>query len=285
MINGKTNTYGIVGYPVGHSFSPMIHNYLADEIDINMVYIPLPIENKRFEMAIKALKTLSFSGCNVTVPYKMDVIGQLDVVDKNAELIGAVNTVKILDDKSYGYNTDYLGLIQSIKDEGVSLEGQNVIIIGAGGAARSVAVMCATEHAKSISIVNRTLVKAESIATLINEHFDCKVSAITYEDLNMKNDFTVAIQTTSIGMYPNVDNTPIVDMSILSKLDFAIDIVYNPRETKFMRDLNQMGVKTIGGIGMLFYQAIKAFEIWNDVTVDGELCQRAYERFLEYLDQ
>ena len=159
-INAKTNLLCLIGNPVEHSFSPNIHNYLIKKNNLNMKYVCFNVKSGELENAIKGVKALGIKGCNVTIPHKVKIIDYLDEVDKNALLIGAVNTVKNEDGKLIGYNTDGIGFIKSITDKGYDIAGKKVLIIGAGGAARSIAVEMASIGAKEINLRNRSIKNA-----------------------------------------------------------------------------------------------------------------------------
>lgn len=281
-IDGKTQLLGVIGNPVEHTFSPFIHNLLADQLGINMVYVPLPIAPKDFNGAIESLRCVGFVGGNITVPYKVDIMKQLDYIDGQAELIQAVNTWKIKAGKTYGYNTDAPGLLKACEQSGVVLKNRHVLIIGAGGAAQSVALICAKEGASKITLVNRTLEKAEAIKTLINKIYKIPCQVISYGQITKEDHYEIAFQTTSIGMAPDYEGTPILDPILLAELDFAIDIVYNPIETRFLKDMKMLNVKVLNGLPMLYYQAIIAFEIWHELTIDQKIVDDCYGLFMDY---
>jgi len=171
-INGKTKTVALIGDPVEHSFSPFIHNYGFESNNLNMVYINHNVKKKDLKDAIMGIKALGYIGANITYPHKIDVINYLDEITKEAELIGAVNTIKNEDGKLKGYNTDGLGFVKSIIDSGHDIRNKNVMILGAGGGARSIAVEIASNKANSITIRNRSINKAKDICNMLNENFD-----------------------------------------------------------------------------------------------------------------
>ncbi|MBR4720052.1 MAG: shikimate dehydrogenase, partial [Lachnospiraceae bacterium] len=153
-INGQTAVYGIIGNPIGHTLSPVIHNTISEKLGINSVYVPF-VANDDLKSIVRGLYSLGVKGINVTVPYKTDIISELTGVDSFACGIGAVNTLKYTENGYYGYNTDILGLERELEDVGISLEGRNVVLLGAGGAARAVAFMCVSKSPASVTIVNR----------------------------------------------------------------------------------------------------------------------------------
>ncbi|WFD08989.1 shikimate dehydrogenase [Tepidibacter hydrothermalis] len=271
MINGSTKLICLIGQPVEHSFSPSIHNTLFEKYDINSKYICFDVDKDCLKEAVNSIKALKIKGSNVTVPHKVDIMEYLDEIDINAKLIGAVNTIKNDNGKLIGYNTDGIGFVNSVIGKGYKIQDKNVMILGAGGAARSIAVEIANNNAKSIEIRNRTLDKAESIAITINENFKSIVKIgdinITKEDLE---NIDILINTTSLGMSPHIDKIPIDDTINIDKDILVCDIVYNPKETRFLKWAKENNLNTLGGIDMLINQALEAFYIWTEVKPDRE---------------
>lgn len=285
-ISGKTKLLGLIGNPVEHSFSPFIHNMFAQELGIDSVYTTFKVENGELGNAIKGAKALNIQGMNVTVPYKMDVLAYMDEVDSLAEHIGAMNTIVRRDNKFIGYNTDALGLKGSLEHEGVNLKGESVLIIGAGGAARAVAVMCADAGAKLIAITNRTMEKAEALASYIDERYEVETVALDLElvragEGSLMESLKIAFQTTSVGMSPNIDADPLEDSHYYDYVKVAVDLIYNPTTTKFMEKASAKGAKAISGLGMLYFQAVKAYELWNDVVIPETVLNKCYKAFFE----
>ena len=212
-INGTTRVCGLIGNPVGHSISPVIHNSLAQLMDMNMVYTTFKVEKGDVVTAVKGAYALNILGLNVTVPHKQAVMESLVDIDPLAKAIGAVNTL-VRTDKGYkGYNTDILGLERELIDEGVVLLGSRCVILGAGGAARAIAFLCAKSGAKEIYMLNRTKEKAYDIAKAVNDYFgkECIKPMLISEYDKLEADDYVVIQTTSVGLYPNVDDVVIDD--------------------------------------------------------------------------
>ncbi|PKM66993.1 MAG: shikimate dehydrogenase [Firmicutes bacterium HGW-Firmicutes-2] len=283
MINGTTDIYGLIGDPVGHSFSPFIHNMLAEALNENMAYVAFHVKENQLEHAMNGLTGLSIKGVNVTVPYKVDVMSYLDQVDNMARAIGAVNTIVLKNNERVGYNTDWIGLSRALKEIKVDLKDRSILIIGAGGAARAVGMMCAHEGAGHIAITNRTQSNADQLAKLIGHHYDVSTEVIPLEDLKERNDLVIAFQTTPIGMYPHSANNPIYETKFYETLEVAVDLIYNPQETHFLREAREAGAITMNGMGMLFHQAIAAFELWRDCTIDDGTKKRCYQAFLQQM--
>ncbi len=273
VYNGHTRTCGLIGNPVEHSYSPLMHNYLADETGTNMVYVPFHVENGRVEDAVKGAFALNLLGCNVTVPHKSAVIPYLVDIDPLAERIGAVNTLVRQENGFKGYNTDMPGLYRAMLKDGVDPKGRDCLILGAGGVARAVAVMLADKGAETIYILNRTYGRADIIAREINDMAGREIAFAMkleeYDRLPTDKRF-LAVQATTVGMHPDVDGVIIAETDFYRKLDVAYDLIFNPGETHFMKLARKNGVKAYNGVGMLVYQGIISFELWNGIHVSDE---------------
>lgn len=266
-INGKTKVFGILGDPIAHTFSPALQNTLAEEMDINFAYVPFHVKGLDLQGAVTGAYCLGIQGLNVTVPHKRTVMDFCTYIDQKAQDIGAVNTLKRTENGYAGYNTDYLGLKKSLEGQGVSVEGRTVVLLGAGGAANAAAVLAASEGAKQLYIVNRTVARAEQLAALIRRQYDIPVFAIGYDALMQIVVPEIVIQATSLGMGSTAGSSPVKDVTFFEKVIAAVDIIYAPWETKFLSDAKKMGVKAVNGFDMLIYQGIASFEIWNDMKI------------------
>lgn len=278
-IDGKTRTLGLIGNPVEHSLSPFIHNYIAEKMNINTVYTTFKVEKGDVITAVKGAYALNILGMNVTVPHKSAVIEALSDIEPLAKAIGAVNTLVRTKEGYKGYNTDILGLKRELDDEGVLLKDEHIVILGAGGASRAIAFLCADEQAREIIILNRTLEKAQDIADNVNGYYGkniARAAMLNSYDTVMTGDKYIAIQTSSVGLYPNNDQAVIEDEEFYAKLKCAVDIIYNPLETQFMKLAKAKGVVAYNGLKMLMYQGISAYELWNDIEVGEELIRELY---------
>ena len=282
-IKGTTRVCGLIGNPVGHSISPVIHNTLADIMGIDLVYTTFKVEENQVEAAVKGAYALDILGMNVTVPHKQAVMRSLKEIDPLAEAIGAVNTLARVDGGYKGYNTDILGLARELEEENVCIKDNPVLIIGAGGAARAIAFLCASRGASSITVINRTVEKAQNIAGAVNGYYGIDlVKAVSIDQaLDLQGDGYVAIQTTSVGLYPDVDNVLIKDENFYRKVGAGVDIIYNPYTTRFMKILSNQGKPAYNGLKMLLYQGVAAFEIWNNCSVSKDMADRVYESMKE----
>ncbi|MCC3867251.1 shikimate dehydrogenase [Terrisporobacter mayombei] len=268
-INSNTKLIGLFGQPVSQSFSPSIHNYLSQKYKKNNIYMCFEIEKNNLENAAQSIKTFNMKGCNVTIPYKVDIIPYLDKVDKNALLIGAVNTIKNVNNELVGYNTDGIGFIKSLTDEGYDLKDKKIIILGAGGACRSIAVELANKEVSYIEIRNRSEENAKNICNLINSNFLLKADYDTnpVEENDLKS-FDILINTTPIGM--GSKDCPI-DVNINPPKNLLVcDIVYKPYETKLLSWAKNNNLKVVYGINMLINQGLLAYEIWENIKASED---------------
>ena len=284
-IKGTTRVCGLIGNPVGHSISPVIHNTLADIMGIDLVYTTFKVDAGEVATAVKGAYALDICGLNVTVPHKQAVMDSLIDIDPLAEAIGAANTLQRCNGGYKGYNTDILGLARELDDEGVQIAGNPVVILGAGGAARAIAFLCASKKAASVKILNRTVEKAQNIADAVNEYYKSDIaSADSIEkaaDIGI--DGYVVIQTTSVGLYPDVDAVSVTSPEFYDKASVGVDIIYNPYTTKFMKLMREHGKLAYNGLKMLLYQGVAAFEIWNNCVVSKDIADKVYISMKEAL--
>ena len=267
--DGNTMTCGLIGNPVRHTLSPLIHNSIAEMKGVNLVYVPFEVPKGGVKNAVRGANALGIKGLNVTVPYKSDVIDHLVEIDPLAEGIGAVNTLVRTEGGFKGYNTDMSGLYHAMQDEGIVLDGECVVILGAGGVARPVAYLCATKGADRVYVLNRTYEKAEAVAKEVNNALDeslgekiIPMPLDDYKEVLQKEKRFFVVQCTSVGLFPDVNSAVIEDEEFYKHVYGAIDVVYKPLETKFMKLVKNAGGKVFSGLKMLLYQGIDAFELW-----------------------
>lgn len=284
QINGRTKTFGLIGNPVEHTLSPLIHNTLSALIGKNLVYVPFPVQAEELENAVKGAYALGIEGLNVTVPHKERVLPYLKEVDGLAERIGAVNTLVRCDGGYKGYNTDMPGLYRAMAVDGVRVEGEQVLILGAGGVARAVAVMLA-EKAERIYLLNRTVEKAAAIAEEVNTYAGRRVaeamSPAAY--MALPEGRFLAVQATNVGMYPDTDKAVVEEKDFYRRIHTGYDLIYNPEKTKFMRLVEEAGGRAYNGLKMLLYQGIIAYEMWNQVSVSEPQAEEIYKRLKDGL--
>ena len=283
-INGYTRTCGLIGNPVEHTLSPVIHNTLSMVLGENLAYVPFHVENGRLEDAIKGAFALNLLGLNVTVPYKSDVIPYLTDIDPLAENIGAVNTLVRTETGYKGYNTDMPGLYRAMCEDGVKVKGEKVLILGAGGVARAVAMLLLDKGAREAILLNRTVQKAQEVADEVNRiagrKFAKAMPVDAYDTLPAGKQY-LAIQATSVGMYPHCDAAVIEHPAFYEKVHTGYDLIFNPPKTRFMELVEAQGGKAYNGAKMLLYQGIIAFELWTGCEIKSWLADKVYERMQE----
>ncbi|MCM1494970.1 MAG: shikimate dehydrogenase [Bacteroides sp.] len=283
QINGQTRLLGLLGNPVEHTLSPVIHNTLSALLEHNRVYVPFHVEAEGLEQAVRGAFDLNILGLNVTVPYKNLVMQYVVELDEAAKAIGAVNTL-VRGEKGYiGYNTDMPGLLRAIQSEGIVLKGQTVVILGAGGASKAVAYMCMQEGASAVYLLNRTLEKAEAIADSLNHLFGRSViEAMAVEDYDkLPAVERIVFQCTSLGLSPRVEEVVIGDREFYKHVRVGVDLIYNPAQTRFLTLVEEAGGQAYNGLKMLLYQGIIAYELWNGVPVTPEQAELVYDRLYE----
>ena len=287
-IDGYTRICGLIGNPVEHTMSPLIHNSLSERLGKNLTYVPFHVPTGHVKEAVEGAYALNLLGLNVTVPYKSEVIPFLKDIDPLAKQIGAVNTLVRTDDGFKGYNTDMPGLYRAMCEDGVKIEGEKVLILGAGGVARAVAMLLAQKKASEIVILNRTADKAQVVAEEVNSIVGKQlVKAMTPGDHKElpEGEKYLAIQATNVGMFPDVDKAVIEDEAFYQKVHTGYDLIFNPSVTRFMELVQEHGGKAFGGGKMLLYQAVIAYELWTGVQIGKELAAEIYGRLREAMER
>ncbi|EIJ78954.1 shikimate 5-dehydrogenase [Bacillus methanolicus PB1] len=260
--------YGVIGDPISHSMSPVMHNDLFKVYGIDAHYHPFHVKRGDLEAAVQGLKAINCSGFNVTVPHKTEIMNFLDDIDPLAEAIGAVNTVVNKGGRLIGFNTDGRGFLEGLKRNFAVLDSTRVLIIGAGGAAKAIYYTMAHAGVKHIDFCNRT---AEKAAQLI-EACPFSVQSNIYPREKAENrlsNYNLIIQTTSVGMSPNINASPL-SLENLGIGAFVSDIIYNPLETVILRDAKRRGAGTQNGLDMFVFQGAFAFEKWTGIFPDIE---------------
>ena len=282
-ITGKAKVFGLIGHPVEHSMSPVLHHTLADILGHEIAYVPFDVK-RDLQSAVKGAYELNIQGMNVTVPYKQEVMSYLSEIDPLAKKIGAVNTLVRCEGGYKGYNTDMPGLKRAMEQDGVTIAGSNFYLIGAGGVARAVLLMLLENGAKHIHLLNRSVDRAADLMKTFEKEYRAEV---TYGDLksykNVSLENAIAIQATNVGMYPNVEEAAIEELDFYKNIDVAYDLIFNPAVTKFMRLAETCGKRAYNGLKMLLFQGIIAYEYWNKVSVSDDAAAKVYDAMLEEL--
>ncbi len=259
-ITGKTQIYGIIGYPVTHTFSPLIQNAAFQAIQADAVYLAFEVHPDKLPAAIEGIRSLQVCGINVTVPHKINVVPHLDEVTATAQRIGAVNTIKNQDGRLIGTNTDGQGFIRSLSELPFIPQNKTIVILGAGGSARSILVALAEAKAEQISLVNRTISKSQQLVDEFSPIFP-ETQLRTEQLENLHNiSIDLLVNTTSVGM--DGDKSP-ADLNEFKMVQHVADIIYTPQQTPLLKQAKQLNIPCINGLGMLLYQGCEAFEFWT----------------------
>ena len=263
LVNGETQVYGIIGYPVKHSKSPQFQTAAFQALGINAVYLPFQVRPEDLQKAIEGIKALSIKGINVTVPHKEEVIKYLDELSEEVEYIGACNTVKNIDGYLQGFNTDAYGFIEGLKELTPDFADKKFLVIGAGGASRAVIYGLIKSGVQKIILANRTVKKAEEIVSdfkKLNRFIEEIIKIIPLNKIeNYLKDVDIIVNTTSIGLKD--DDPPLFDYSKIEKRHIIVDIIY--KKTKLLQAAEEKGCLYQDGLPMLLYQGARAFEIWT----------------------
>ncbi len=284
MISGKTKVCGIIGDPIEHTMSPVMHNAAFKNMGLDYVYLPFRVKPEELGKAIGGMRALNIRGLNVTIPHKVAVIQFLDELDPLADKIGAVNTIMNDNGVLRGYNTDATGFLQALRERGVEPKGKSVVILGAGGASRAISFILA-ERGAHIVILNRLLELdwAKELASRILQTFAKEVEAL---ELNRKNlakaleKADILVNATSVGMSPNVSETPVTPDLLRPNL-VVYDIVYNPIKTRLQREAEVAEATVISGLDMLVWQGALAFEKWTGRKAPVNLMKEEAIKLLE----
>jgi shikimate dehydrogenase len=283
-----TKVTGIIGHPIGHSLSPLMHNTAFGLLEMDYVYLAFDVMPQNLSEALQGLAALGIVGVNVTIPHKESVIPLLDDLSSESRAIGAVNTIVNEEGKLWGHNTDVHGFIEMIKPWENEILEQEVCVIGAGGAARAVVYGLTTQFKPSvIHVLNRNVDRANSLREFFVGSFGFQRMDVV--DLYMPTAQEVLwgskliVNTTPLGMSPGVDDSPIREPEALKEGQILADLVYNPPETKLMRMAKLSGVKTVGGIEMLLQQGARSFELWTSQKMPLEAVRQALEDHISTL--
>jgi len=283
-ISGDTKIIGVFGCPVAHSLSPAMHNAAIAALGLNFVYVPFEVAPEALEAAIRSLPALGIVGVNLTIPHKIRVLPLLDEVEPNAMAIGAVNTVCCRNGKLYGCNTDGAGFFEPLCAIGTKLadtiRGEQVFVLGAGGAARSVVFRLVQEGARVV-LANRSLERAQRLA---QDVLDAGYSADCLRVLPLEPIAPLAeaiaasrmlVQTTRVGMHPDIEDVPSLPLEALHPGLLVYDLVYNPVETRLLREAKKRGCQTLSGVRMLVGQGAESFRLWTGISPPIEIMEAA----------
>jgi shikimate dehydrogenase len=281
---GSSRRVGLIGWPVAHSMSPAMHNAAFEALGLDWRYELLPVPPRKLEAALADLRAGEYAGANITVPHKSAIVAYLDKTDDAARSIGAVNTVAVSGEELLGYNTDAPGVVGVLGDAGLELSGLRALVLGAGGAARAV-VYALARAGCAVTIYNRTVMRAACLAVHVHElGLSGSVGWLPGEEALRELDLArldLLVNATSLGMWPKVDESPWPEDMPLPSHWAVFDLVYNPLETRLLREARQAGARALDGLGMLVRQGMLAFELWTGHTPPADLMRAAALKALE----
>lgn len=286
-IGVDTKLGAIIGTDIGHSKSPAMMNAAYEKLGLDAYYYPMNIKEEDFGDVIRGISKMNYMGLTITIPYKLEVMKYLDEIDRTAEIIGAVNTIKITEGKMKGFNTDGEGFVRGLEaDKGVNVAESTFVVVGAGGVSRAIMTVLASRKAaaddaglepgipaceKKIYLANRTMKRAEELCDKLNKLVcDCCVPVPLDETLAQYIDKAdVLVNATNVGMPPQQDMTP-VDTAMLHSGMLVADVIYNPRKTKLLEAAESMGCDIVNGQSLLLHQGKIAFNIWTGLEAPGD---------------
>ncbi len=282
-ITGKTGLICLLGSPVEHSISPQMHNEAFKQLGLDYKYLAFDVNEKTLKEAVCGLKALGAKGFNLTMPNKNLMCELVDELSVEAKMIGAVNTVLNDNGKLIGYCTDGVGYMQAVKQAGHNIIGKKMTMIGAGGASTAICVQAALDGVSEIDLFSRKrsfVERTEKLVKDINNNTNCKINFYDLADNDRLRqslkESTILINGTPVGMAPNIESSVISDLTMLHKDLIVSDLIYNPMETKLLRDAKSVGCSTFNGLYMLLYQGAEAFRIWTGKDMPVEHIRKMY---------
>ena len=283
QITGHTKLTGLLGSPVSHSISPMMHNEGFKQLDLDYVYLAFDVGTEQLSETVVGLRAMNVRGFNVTMPNKNAMCELCDSLSPAAKIIGAVNTVVNDDGHLAGHNTDGIGYMRALKEDGHNIIGKKMTLLGAGGAATSIFVQAALDGVSEISIFSRRskfYERAEKIIDTLNSYTSCKIHLYDFDDESMLRreiqESAILTNATSVGMAPNTEQSIISDKSFFHKDLIVSDVIYNPRETKLLKLAREFGCETQNGLYMLLYQGSEAFRLWTGQEMPIQIIKEKY---------
>ncbi len=282
-ITGHTGLTGLLGSPVSHSLSPMMHNEAFNQLDLDYVYLCFDVDTANLKTAVEGLKVIGIRGFNCTYPDKNEMCLLADKLSPAAKMIGAVNTVVNDGGILTGHNTDGIGYMMSVKDAGYDIIGKKMTLLGAGGASSAICAQAALDGVSDIdvySLKDQFWDRAVSLVDSINQNTDCKVSLYEFSDetsfRKSVSESAILTNGTSLGLAPNIEICPVTDTSVFREGLIVSDVIYNPMETKLLKLAKEAGCHTFNGLYMLLYQGAEAFKIWTGKDMPVESVKEKY---------
>ena len=262
---------GVYGYPVDENPTVVVAQAAFKDLNIAYRYLTIEVQQENLENAMKALIALNMKGIHLTIPHKVEVLKYLDKVSEEATIMGAVNTVYVKNGKLYGENTDGKGFMKSVKNAGIDVKKKKIFMLGAGGAARAIAVELAREGAGELVVLNRSVKRGQELLKVIQKNFDTKVTYRQWgKTEKIDEDSDLLVNTTNIGLYPNVNDKPDIDFDTITREMIVCDVIPNHPRTQLLKEAERRGAKTIDGLGMLINQCIESIYLWTGREANAE---------------
>jgi shikimate dehydrogenase len=281
-ITAHTKLICIIGHPLEHTLSPLMHNALFQDLKLDYTYLAFDVHSHNLKAAFDGIRALNIEGANITIPHKQMSLKYMDELDPLVREIGALNTVKNENGKLIGRNTDALGAKKALDDAKFDLRRKSVIVLGAGGASRAICYAI-KEEIEELMIINRTYSKAKELAMELEKNSELNIKTFDLRDssiVNLIQSADILINTTPIGMFPDVGKSPVPKQALIEHLN-VFDVIYNPLETQLLKDAADKGCKTLGGIDMLINQGALAFEWWTSKKPNTKLMKKKLIKFVE----
>lgn len=282
-IDGHTILTGLLGSPVSHSISPLMHNESFRQLGLNYIYLAFDVKTDKLQTAVEGLRALNVRGFNLTMPNKNEMCKLCDRLSPAAKISGAVNTVVNDNGILTGYTTDGIGYMQSLKEAGHNVIGKKMTLLGAGGASTAILVQAALDGVKEISVFNNrssSFIRMEKVIEELKTVSDCEIHLYGYSDEKiLRREISESIlltNGTSVGMAPHTDASIITDCSMFHKDLIVSDVIYNPRETKLLQMARNFGCSTLNGLYMLLFQGAEAFKLWTGKEMPVEMVKGKY---------
>lgn len=282
-ITGHTTLLCLLGSPVAHSISPAMHNEAARQLGLDYAYLAFDVSQEQMAQAVEALKLFNARGWNITMPNKNIMVSLADEISPASEISGACNTIVNDNGKLTAYTTDGIGFMNAVKDCNVDIIGKNMTLLGGGGAATAILVQAALDGVREIDVFNIRddfYPRLEDIARQLNERSNCTVRVHDFsspDELKQAVEHSaILVNGTSVGMAPNTERSLITDLSLLRPDLFVFDVIYNPKETKLLRDARAAGCRTSNGLYMLLHQGAASFKLWTGQEMPVELIREKY---------
>ena len=267
---------GVFGYPVDENPTVVVAKTAFEDLGIPYRYLTVEVKPENLEAAMKALVAWNMKGIHLTIPHKVEVLKYLDHIADDAKIMGAVDTVYVKDGELYGENTDGKGFIKSLQNAEIEIKGKKVFMLGAGGAARAIAVELANAGAKQLVILNRSEERGSELKELLEKNTKMQVEFQKWsETAVIDEDTDILVNTTSIGLYPNVDEKPDIDFDSIRPEMTVCDVIPNHPHTQLLKEAEKRGAKTVDGLGMLINQAVESFRLWTGMTANAEKMKEA----------